>query len=400
MKEGWKYVDFKNIFPILMGKTPPRGDKSSWDVNKETHNRWVSIADISINEGKHIIDTKEYISDSAAEKIKKVKKGSLLMSFKLSIGRMAFAGVDLYTNEAIIGIPSDDRYELKFIYYYLLSYDWKSLTQGNEKVKGATLNKTSIGRIQIPLLSLSEQESIVRYLDASFAKIDSLKANAEKALADAKALFQAELKKAMEPKEGWEEKKLGEVGDIFGRIGFRGYTRKDLVDGPEEGAITLSPSNIQNGKMDYSSCTYISWFKYEESPEIQIKDGDVLIVKTGSSYGKSALVENLPHKATINPQSVVIKNIQINNKFFAYLMQTTWIQDEFSRFVSGTAIPTFSQAKLSQVSLAYPSLEDQQSIVTHLDTLSAKVTQLQQNFEKIKAECDAMKQALLKQVFE
>ena len=45
MKEGWEYIDFKDIFPIKMGKTPPRGDKSSWDEKKETRNKWVSIAD-------------------------------------------------------------------------------------------------------------------------------------------------------------------------------------------------------------------------------------------------------------------------------------------------------------------------------------------------------------------
>ncbi len=54
MKEGWEYIAFKDVYPIKMGKTPPRGDKSSWDEKKETHNKWVSIADISNNEGKII----------------------------------------------------------------------------------------------------------------------------------------------------------------------------------------------------------------------------------------------------------------------------------------------------------------------------------------------------------
>ena len=201
MKEGWEYIDFKDVFPIKMGKTPPRGDKSSWDEKKETHNKWVSIADISNNEGKIIEDTKEYISDSAAD-----PKNTVVMSFKLSIGRMAFAGDDLYTNEAIIAIPENDKYILRFIYYYLLSYDWLSLTEGNEKVKGATLNKTSIGKIQLPVLSIIEQQSIVDYLDSAFAKIDAMKANAEKALNEAKALFQASLKEMLEPKDKeWNE---------------------------------------------------------------------------------------------------------------------------------------------------------------------------------------------------
>ena len=114
--------------------------------------------------------------------------------------------------------------------------------------------------------------------------------------------------------------RLKYIGDVFGRIGFRGYTQADLV--PEgEGPITLSPSNINEFGMDYSKCTYLSWDKYDESPEIQIKNGDVLMVKTGSSYGKSAIVEELPMEATINPQFVVIKNIRCNPKYLYYYMQ-------------------------------------------------------------------------------
>ena len=216
MKEGWEYKTFKDQFSINMGKTPPRGDSSSWDKSKITTNKWVSIADISLNEGKIIFDTKEYISDKAAEKIKKVKAGSLLMSFKLTIGKMAFAGDDLFTNEAIIAIPQNEDYDLHFLYYYLLQYDWRTLTEGNEKVKGATLNKQSIGKIQLPIISMDEQRRIVSYLDSSFKLIDEIKNKALKSLTEAKALFQSALAEAMEPKEGWEEKTLGELCSIIG----------------------------------------------------------------------------------------------------------------------------------------------------------------------------------------
>ena len=255
-------------------------------------------------------------------------------------------------------------------------------------------------QLEIAIPPLSEQQSIVDYLDSAFAKIDAMKANAEKALNEAKALFQASLKEMLEPKEGWEEKTLGELCEIYGRIGFRGYTTKDLVSSAKDGAISLSPSNIQDGKMDYSKCTYISWFKYEESPEIKIFNGDILLVKTGSSYGKSAIVENLPHEATLNPQSVVLKDIKIDNNFFAYQLRTNRVRRVFDQFVSGTAIPTFSQAKLSTVHILYPPLSEQQSIVATLDSLKSKVDRLQANYDKISQECGALKQAILRQVFE
>ena len=198
-------------------------------------------------------------------------------------------------------------------------------------------------------------------------------------------------------KEGWRMVKLGDVCEIFGRIGFRGYTTKDIVSSSDEGAISLSPANIQDGKMDYSKCTYISWFKYEESPEIMIFNGDILLVKTGSSYGKSALVEKLPHKATINPQSVVLKNFKINNKFLAYQLRTQRIKDEFDRFVSGTAIPTFSQAKLSEVLICYPPLEEQHRIVSILDATFEKIDKLKANAEENLKNAKALFQQVLAQ---
>ena len=122
-------------------------------------------------------------------------------------------------------------------------------------------------------------------------------------------------------KRNWEYKKLGDVCTIVGRIGFRGYKRSDYVEGLNDGAISLSPSNINNGVLDYSKCTFISWEKYKESPEIMIENGDVLLVKT-ASVGKSAYVEHLPHETTINPQFVVLKHISANHKYIAYVVKS------------------------------------------------------------------------------
>lgn len=176
-KEGWKYVSFGEVFPVRMGKTPPRADKEMWDTNKKTKNLWVSVADITSNEGQDITSTKEHISELAAQRMRIVPKGYLLMSFKLTIGKMAFAGKDLFTNEAIIAIPKNDKYNLRFLYYYLSSYNWDILTTGAEKVKGKTLNKSSIGKIQLPIIPLSYQQQIAEQLDKISAKIQSLQSN-------------------------------------------------------------------------------------------------------------------------------------------------------------------------------------------------------------------------------
>ena len=397
MKEGWEYIDFKDVFPIKMGKTPPRGDKSSWDEKKETHNKWVSIADISNNEGKIIKDTKEYISDSAAEKISKVSKGSLLMSFKLSIGRMAFAGDDLYTNEAIIAIPESNKYILRFMYYYLLSYNWLSLTEGNEKVKGATLNKSSIGRIQLPVLDFFEQQSIVDYLDSAFAKIDAMKANAEKALNEAKTLFQASLKEMLEPKEGWEEKTLKEIAQI--KIGPFGSLlhKKDYITG---GVPLVNPIHMVNGHIAIDNNYTIMESKAKELSLYRLKENDIVFARRGE-IGRCALVGEKEDTYLCGTGSLFVRfNQVVDYGFMLLLFQSKYCKEYLEKQATGATMLNINSAIVGDMPIKYPHIHIQQSIVATLDSLKSKVDRLQANYEKISQECDTLKQAILRQVFE
>ena len=172
----------------------------------------------------------------------------------------------------------------------------------------------------------------------------------------------------------WVWCNLNNVAQVFGRIGFRGYTKNDLVD--SNGAITLSPSNIIDGKMDYTNYKLISWEKYKESPEIMVFNGDILLVKTGSSYGKCAIVSNLPREATINPQFVILKYVQCNSKYLTYVLQSSYARNIFDDFVLGTAIPTFTQVALENMLIPLPPLNEQDEIVIEIDNLLSLVNGL------------------------
>ena len=161
-----------------------------------------------------------------------------------------------------------------------------------------------------------------------------------------------------------------------GRIGFRGYTVEDFVD-KGEGAISLSPGNMVNGRFDFDSCKYISWNKYEESPEIQIKTEEVIFVKTGSTAGKVAYVSHLPEKSTLNPQLVVFKNLKCNSKFLFHVLNLNTIQKQISALAKG-AIPNISQTALSKIEIPLPSTYEQNRIVCILDkfeTLTHSITE-------------------------
>lgn len=180
----------------------------------------------------------------------------------------------------------------------------------------------------------------------------------------------------------WEVKNIGDVCQIFGRIGFRGYTVNDIVK-KEQGAITISPSNIYDDKINFAKCTYISWFKYHESPEIKIFNGDVLLVKTGSTSGKTALVKNLNEKATINPQLVVLKKILINNFLLSYIMSYEIVQNQIISTIVGGAIPTLSQKQVLSFKIPLPpSLAEQTAIATALSDADGLITGLEKLISK------------------
>ena len=128
--------------------------------------------------------------------------------------------------------------------------------------------------------------------------------------------------------------------------------------------------------MDYSKCSYLSWEKYFESPEIQVNNGDILFVKTGSSFGKVAIVKALPQKATINPQLIVVKNIKIDRRFLAYFLTTLLIRAQVNCSVVGGIIPTISQEKISNYWLIVPNDGEQGQIVAYLDDKCAKIDKL------------------------
>ena len=182
--------------------------------------------------------------------------------------------------------------------------------------------------------------------------------------------------------DGVEYVKLGEVCDIKGRIGFRGYTRNDLVS-ESEGAITLSPSNIINGRISYDKCSYVSWEKYNESPEIMVEVGDVVFTKT-ASVGKTAYIDSLPKETTINPQLVVLKKIKGNAKYLSYVLKTGYFQNEVRKITGVGSVPNVPQSALSKIEIPLPPIEVQTEIVRILD----KFTELEAELE---AELDCRK---------
>lgn len=263
-------------------------------------------------------------------------------------------------------------------------------------------NGAFIGNLHIPMPSEIEQRTIVSYLDARCSAIDEAIERHKKIIEKLEEYRSAKIDelttrgydRAVEMKESgirsigiipnhWSVTRIKHVASLHGRIGFRGYTQNDLVlEG--EGPITLSPSNLVNGTMSYDKLSYLTWEKYNESPEIQVSNGDILMVKTGSSYGKVSYVDKLPMEATINPQLVVLKSTD-SLKYLSYCLQTTNLRYCVENIVVGGTIPTMSQEKISNIHIPCPPKEEQEHIVLMLDEICDNITNAtNRHYEAIK----------------
>jgi type I restriction enzyme S subunit len=227
----------------------------------------------------------------------------------------------------------------------------------------------------IILPPLPVQQKIVTRLKKIFAEIDNLENNLKNKLIQIKKVNNILISSLVKKEKNLQKKNLNSICDIKGRIGYRGYTKRDITT-KGHGAISLSPSNIIDSKLDFKKTTYVSWEKYEESPEIIINQEDIIFCKTGSTYGKTAYIESLPEKATLNPQLVVLKNIKCNKKYLFYYMMTENFKFQIEEIVGGTAMPTLSQEKLGQTIIKLPSEISQKIIVNKIDKCNKNIEQI------------------------
>lgn len=199
MKSEWQTRPLGEVCEIQLGGTPARRTASYWDPAKETDNVWLSISDLPMSVGEEVVDSKEYLSDKGAEKVKLVRKGTLLFSFKLSIGRIAFAGRDLRTNEAIAALQIKDSSLLsdRYLAWFLASQDWDQITAQDEKLKGKTLNKQKMAKIAVEFPAIAEQREIVEFLEKSLARIDRATLNSKENLAKANELFESYIERRL-----------------------------------------------------------------------------------------------------------------------------------------------------------------------------------------------------------
>ncbi len=274
----------EELFDLQMGKTPSRSVTEYWESG---NNKWISIADLS-KCGKYIYDTKECLSDIAVPEsgIKQIPANTVVMSFKLSIGKTAITSEPMYSNEAIMSFRDRKLVQLlpEYIYYLLLSKNWDDGT--NKAVMGKTLNKATLSKVKVNIHSMQEQQEIVYVLNQATALIELHQQQLQKLDELVKARFVELFGDPISNPHGFDKVDLSELADIkigpFGSLLHKG----DYIEG---GYALLNPSHIIDGKIAPDSELTVSREKYEELSAYHLKAGDVVMGRRGE-MGRCAVV--------------------------------------------------------------------------------------------------------------
>ena len=357
-------VKLKDAFNLQMGKTPSRADLSLWGGN----NKWISIADIG-SAKKHISSTKECITDEGVSRsgIKVVPEGTVIMSFKLSIGKTAIVSEDMYTNEAIMAFIDNGTYciDPNYLYHLCCGTDW---TQGgNKAVMGLTLNKATLSEMEIELPTIEEQREIASILDQLDAIIEKRHDELNMIEQLVKSRFIELFGDLMENPHGWPIKKISDISLLL----KSGLSRKLLSE--DIGLPMIRSCNIQNGQFVYDDIKY--WYVDDpqgaKTSDYVLDDGDILInfINSMSQIGKTAIFHDVGRECIYTTNIFRMKLAPNCNRYFYNWFAMT---EYYYRQLQNIIQPAVNQASFTTVnflnlSIPVPPLEIQEQFAAFVE---------------------------------
>ena len=289
---------------------------------------------------------------------------------------------------------------------------------------GESIDKTTIphiyfstyGNNYIPFPSSDEQQSIADYLDETCSKIDEIIAEAKASIDEYKELKQAVifeavtkgLDKNVEMKDSgvegmgfipakWPVVRFMKVNYVRARLGWKGLKAEEYVD---VGYPFLAAYHIVNGHLCWENLNCITKERYDESPEIKLSIGDLVLVKDGAGIGKCARIDDMPlGEATVNSSlSVITPNKLLDYRYEYYYFMSPLFQNIIARLKNGMGVPHLTQESMKDIYLPLPSKNEQQAIADYLDNKVVELDSLIAEKESLINDLEAYKKSLIYEV--
>jgi type I restriction enzyme, S subunit len=334
----------------------------------------------------------------------------LNLNYDLISLRIALSRINVVVSSGYIVLKNHEDIDKQYYKYFLHRYDVAYM-----KLLGSGVRQTiSFNHIANSLLLFppkEEQTAIAQFLDRKTAQIDKAIAQKEKLIELLKERRQILIHKAVtrglnpnvklkpsgvewigEIPEHWGGvEKIKYISTLKGRLGWQGLKADEYID---EGPYIVSSAHFNDYTINWDKCPHVSYERYVLDSNIQLMEGDVLVMKDGAKMGKLAFVDYLPGLACLNSHLLLLRPMIKNDtksyfpKFMFYLMQTSLFQDYVLMYGTGSTFLGISQEAIGNFQVCLPPITEQEKIVTQIEIDSQKITSAisvkEQEIEKLK----------------
>jgi type I restriction enzyme S subunit len=386
--EEWEVVEIRELFRVETGTTPSTKIPDYW--NGEIN--WYTPLDLSKLNGRVVInDSERKITFKALKEynLPLLPAGSIILSTRAPVGYVALLESEGTFNQGCKGLIPINRERIYPLFYcYYLSFQRLKL----ERVSGGStfkeLSKTMLESFKVFLPPVAEQRKIAEILsrvDDAIQKTDEVIANTA---CLKKGLMQELLTKGIRHNEefkkvkiafkecsipmSWQVKNLLETSIIKGRIGWHGLKAEEYLENGEY--YLVRGTEFENGRVVWEKCVYVSKERYEQDPNIQLKEGDILVTKDGS-IGKVAFINKLTKKGTLGTGVFVIRPLQNAYLpiYMVYIMQSEFFERFINVLKAGSTLSHLFQKDFMKFEFPLPPIQEQQKIAEILLTVDKKL---------------------------
>ncbi|TWH23286.1 type I restriction enzyme S subunit [Rhodococcus rhodochrous J45] len=376
---GWEMQKLRRICPLTTGWTPPSGDEASY----RGENLWANISDL----GPRVLEAPERrISDEAVmrARIPVSPKGSLLFSFKLSIGQVSFAGQDMYTNEAIATFRKSPRLDLGFAYY---SFPYALVKNASENIYGAKLlNQELMYAARIPLPPLDEQRGIAEFLDRETAKIDALIGKQEQLIAtlreDRTATITHSVTKGLDPNVEMKDSTVEWLGAVPAHWTVSRFSRHIAINAgqvdprlePYRDMILIAPNHVEAGTGRLVS-TETAADQGADSGKYQVTAGQVIYSKIRPNLSK-VVIAPTDCLCSADMYGLAADPDQLSTDFMLYMLLSQPFTDYVIDSSMRVAMPKVNHDSLGAAPVWIPPKDEQVEIARYVEARCARIDAL------------------------
>lgn len=398
-EKRWESYRLSEYSSYRRGSFPqPYGNKEWYGRNNAMP--FVQVVDVLENL-RLAADTKQKISTLAQPMSVFVPSDSVIVTLQGSIGRVAITQYDAYVDRTILIFEDYISQTNKEFWAYTIRNKFEIERQKAPGGTIKTITKEALSDFKVSIPNYSEQSAI----GSLFRTLDDLLSSYKDNLANYQSL-KATMLSNMFPKAGqsvpeirlngfegeWENLRLGNCAIIKGRLGWKSLKQEEYT---EVGPSMIAGKHIKNGVIDWGEVDHIPQWRYDESPEIMLENGDIIFSKDGS-LGNPALVSNLKGEATINSTMMLVRlDKRVSSQFFYQVLTSSVFQKLIYLKVSGSSIHHLFQADMQDFKFFAPCIEEQRAIGLYFSNLDNLINSYQEKISQL----ETLKKKLLQDMF-